>query len=81
MFVIIQFLFFHLDSFRSCFVNFWERLKSSKYFQQKHGVMVVKTKTIHNLVWQNWYRLIGDINKFPKICLRKYFRLIGPTHL
>ena len=44
--------------------------------------MVVKRKTIHNLVWQKLvpssYR--PDINKFPKICLRKYFRLVGATY-
>ena len=40
--------------------------------------MVVKRKTIHNLVWQKLvptYR--RDINKFPKICIRKYFRLLA----
>ena len=67
---------------RSCFAHFWARSKSSKYLQQKHGIMAVKRKTIHDLVWQNLvptYR--RDINKFPKICLRKYFRLIGETYL
>ena len=44
---------------RSCFAHLWARSKSSKYLQQKHGVMAVKRKTIHNLVWQKLCRLIG----------------------
>ena len=35
---------------RFCFAHFWARSKSSKYLQQKHGVMAVKRKMIHNLV-------------------------------
>ena len=61
---------------RYCFAHFWARLKSSKYLQQKHGIMAVKMKTINNLIWQKLvptYR--HDINKFPKIELKKYFDL------
>ena len=78
--MVVHFKFFF--SPQSCFAQFWARSKSSKYLQQKNGIMAVKRKTIHNLVWQ---KLVPtnrrDINKFPQICLRKYFRLIGATYL
>ena len=38
--------------------------------------MAVKRKTIYNLVWQKLLPTYKhDINKFPKFCLRKYFRV------
>ena len=70
------------QNIRSCFAHFWARSKSSKYIQQKHGIMAVKRKIIRNLVWQKLvmaYR--GSFNKFPRICLKKYFRFISATYL
>ena len=58
------------------FCTFLSEPKSSKKLQQKHGVMAIKRKTIHNLVWQKLLPTYKhDINKFPKFCLRKYFQL------
>ena len=50
-------------------------------YNKKHDVIAVKRKMIHTLVRQKLvptYRL--DINKFPIICLRKYFRFIGEMY-
>ena len=67
---------------RSCFAHFWARSKSSKYLQQKHGLMAVKRKKIHNLDWQklvlNYRR---DINKFPKLASESNSDLkVWPTY-
>ena len=59
MFVYSIFIF----SPRFCFAHFWARSKSSKYLQQKHGVMAVKRKTIHNLVMREIFvSRAGDLS-------------------
>ena len=77
----IQFLSLHLDTF-DLVLHISERDRNPRNIYNKTWRNGGKKETIHDLVWQKLvptYR--RDINKFPKICLRKYFRLIGETYL
>ena len=49
MFVYSIFIF-SPRNIRFCYAHFWARSKSSNSLQQKHDVMAVKSKMIHNLV-------------------------------